>query len=81
MIFKEYNFKELKPIRTKMFKFLTDFQNSGLKCAKIEDWNYVSAESCQSSILAACKHYKILNIKAVIRKGEIFLVNTLISEG
>lgn len=82
MKFTKYKFEEIKPsIRAKWFNLLMDFQNSGIKFAKLEDWKHQTAESCQSTIIASCKYYKITHIKAVIRRGEIFLVNTAISEG
>lgn len=82
MKFKEYKFEELKIVkRSKWFEILTDFQNSGLKCAILEDWKHKSAENCQNAIIDACKRYRIPHIKSVVRHGEVFLVNNAISEG
>ena len=77
MRFEEYDYKKIKR-RANLFKLITDFQKSGFKCAKLEDLQYVSAAVGARALNAACKHYKIKHIKAVIKKGDIFLINELL---
>ncbi len=80
MKFVEYDYKKLKKYN-KLFNLITDFQKSELKCAKLENWNYACAEVGARAINGACKRYNVSHIKAIVSKGEIFLINDAISEG
>lgn len=77
MIFKEFDYKKLKR-RSNLYKLLEDFRNSGIKCAILENWNYVNAAVGARSINSACANYKHPYIKAVTKDGQIYLINDLI---
>ena len=61
--------------RTKIFALLEDFKNSGMKCAKLEGWSYASAKTGTNSISESIKRYNFDGIRAVAKRGEIYLVN------
>ena len=62
--------------RTKILELIENFKDSGLECAKLMDWHYVSAKSGANTITQSIKHYKIAGVHAYNRKGEIYLVRT-----
>lgn len=77
MRFKEFDYKKIKK-RNNLHQMITDFRNSGIKCAILVDWEYVSAAVGARSINSACVRYKTPYIKAVINGEEIYLINELI---
>lgn len=60
--------------KTNVTKLIDDFLASGIKIAKLEDWEYVTALSGAGTINRAAKKLGIRTIKAITRNGEIFLV-------
>ena len=56
-------------------EILVEFSESGMKCAKVEGWTckdcYIAVGSLNSSI----KRYKMTGIRAIARKGKVYLVN------
>lgn len=76
----EYDYKKLR-IYSNNTKILTDFQKSELKCAKLEDWSWANAGVGARALNGSCKNLKLYHIKAIVRCGEIYLVNEAITEG
>lgn len=59
----------------KLFKFLDEFNDSGLECVQLKDLEYANLKSCQNSITAAIKKYKFTSIRCVIADGNVYLIN------
>lgn len=77
MFFVKYDYKKLRK-NTNLTKLVLDFEASNEKCVKLEDWKYCSAESGANNIKRVAKRLERPYIRAIVRKGEIFLVNDLI---
>lgn len=73
-----YDFKKLNDTKyfkkTELQKILEEFLESGADCVKIEEWTQKNASGCASSFNNAAKRYKMSGVKAISRKGEVFLV-------
>jgi hypothetical protein len=61
--------------KTKLYSILSDFKNSGIKYARVEDWKYATCNAGVNAINKSAKRYKFNGIHAFYRKGEIFLIN------
>jgi hypothetical protein len=53
---------------------IEEFTASGMDCVKVEGYTHKSATSCMSSLSNAIKRYKIGGVRALVRKGEVFLI-------
>lgn len=64
--------------KTKMYLFLTEFIESGAKCARVTNWKeeYTNISSAQGAIKAAAKRYNYPQIKVGVVNKEIYLINT-----
>lgn len=64
--------------KTKMYLFLTEFIESGAKCARVTNWEkeYVSTTSIMSAMKAATKRYNFPQIKVSMVNKEVYLINT-----
>ena len=64
--------------KTKMYLFLTEFIESGAKCARVNNWEeeYVNISSAQGALKAAEKRYNYPQIKVVVVNKEVYLINT-----
>lgn len=62
--------------RTKLFKLLDDFVESGYECAKIEGGaeHYSEPRVGQFTISRAIKYFKFYGVECVLRKGELYLI-------
>lgn len=84
MKFTECDFEKVKYRgfykRTKLYDLLLSFANAHIKCAKVEDWQYKNAMTGARVINASIKHFKFAGIRAISRRGEIYLVNELVQE-
>lgn len=76
MYIEKYNRNELGNSfkRCKNQEILEEFQNSEYDCVKVKAWNHNSAYACTTSLNMSIKRYKIMNIRAITRKGEVFLI-------
>ena len=63
--------------RTSNLKILESFLESGLDCAKLEEWTHSSAYSCSASLRRSIQRFGMKGIKVKIRKGEVFLIKTI----
>lgn len=77
MILKAY---DIKKINAKLFsktenrKLLEEFIDSNLACAKVECFPQKNSKVCTSSLNNSIKTYHMLGIKAIERKGQVFLI-------
>ena len=69
------NFNEVYVTKkTRNFMILESFANSGMDCVKLEDHGYCNAGSCVASLHNSIKNFHMYGIKAVVRKGEVYLI-------
>lgn len=61
---------------SKNHKIITEFAESDLDCVKVEGWTHRTAEGCTWSLNNSIRCYKVGGIKAITRKGEVFLIKT-----
>lgn len=66
--------KVRKP-KSNLQKLLKDFTESGMKCAKVTEFNHKSAKILVSALSWAITRYRLYHLKAVMRGGEVYLVN------
>lgn len=59
---------------SKNLEMLEEFKDSDLDCVKVVDWTQAQAASCSNSLNASIKRYRMNNIKAIVRKGEVYLI-------
>lgn len=62
--------------RTKLLALIEDFKSSDLDLARLEDWNYASAQTGANTINVAAKHFNIGGVHAFTRGGNIYLERT-----
>lgn len=60
--------------RTKNMEIIEEFVNSGMDCAKVEGFTQKTADSCATSLNLSIKRFNKAGIKAISRKGEVFLI-------
>lgn len=78
MTFTEYDYSKIERgfyKKTKNLDLLDKFRESGLKCAKVEDWTNKDAGQAAASLAQSIKRYKFNGIIAMSRGGEVFLIN------
>lgn len=54
--------------------FLESFIDSGLECAKVENYPHKNADSCLASLKASIKHYNMNGIECCMCRREIYLI-------
>lgn len=77
MRFVAYDIKKLRR-NGKPSKMLVEFSEAGIKCARVEDWKYASAETGARSINESAQKLHMPHIRASVRNGEIYLINDLV---
>lgn len=67
-----------KQKKGKMYLFLTEFIESGAKCARLTNWEkeYANAASVQGAMKGATRRYNFPQIKVSVVNKEIYLINT-----
>lgn len=79
--FVECDYKEVeKPTRSNLTNLLAAFENRHIKCAKIEDSTYCSPRCGANTINRRAKSLNLFHIKAVVRNGNIYLVNQILNK-
>lgn len=58
-------------------KIINEFANSGLACVKLEGWLHRNATYCANSLRHTIKILHMEHIKAVVRKNEVYLIDTI----
>ena len=77
MYFTPYEKEQLKKdlySKRRNFDLLTKFAESSYDCVEVKDYPHNGAKSCQTTLLSAMRHYKIRNIKVIIRGDRVFLI-------
>lgn len=64
--------------KTKLYLFLTEFIESGAKCARVTNWEkeYANTTSILATMKAATKRYNFPQIKVTTVNKEVYLINT-----
>lgn len=57
-------------------EIIKEFLESGMDCAKLEDYSQKNTNSARSALLNSMKRMGIHNVSIVVRKGEVFLLKT-----
>lgn len=60
--------------RTKNYEILKEFADSNLECAKLVEFTQSSAYICANSLNKSAMRFRLYNIKAFARKGEVYLI-------
>ena len=60
--------------RAKWLKMIDEFVESDMDCAKVKDFTHKSATSCTAALNTAIRRYHKDGIRAIERKGEVFLI-------
>lgn len=61
-------------------KMLEEFRNSGEACMEVVEYSQAHAKSCASSLTTSVRRFKMFNIQVVMKKGRVFLINTLLTK-
>ena len=61
---------------TRNLNILTEFIESGMDCAKIEDYTQREARYCATSLNNSIKRYHMTGVRAVMLDHEVYLVKT-----
>ena len=81
MRFVKCDFNEVeKKRKSNLSKLILEFRDSGIKCAKLEDWKYCSPRCGAGTINRSAKNLKLHHIKAVVIDDNIYLINTITKE-
>lgn len=62
--------------KTKNLEILEEFLNSGLACARVEEYTQVSANGCSTSLKTSIKRYNLHGMDAIRRKDNVYLIRT-----
>lgn len=60
--------------RTSNLKILEEFLDSGLDCAKLEDYPHKNAYSCSASLRKSIQRFGMKGITIMVRKNDVFLI-------
>lgn len=60
------------------YKILTEFADSDMKCARVEGWQHKTAHICAASLRNTIENYNMFDIAVFVRKGEVYLIKTLL---
>lgn len=55
---------------------LEEFLDSNMDCAEVEGFTQKTATSCANSFNTSIKNYRLHGIRAISRKGKVYLVKT-----
>lgn len=69
-----YDAKKITGGKSDNYSLINEFIDSGWECAKIEDYSQKDANSCATALNSSIKRYKRFTIKAVVRKGDVYLI-------
>ena len=64
--------------RSENQKIINEFANSGLACVKLDGWTHRNATYCANSLRHTIKTLHMEHIKAVVRKNEVYLIDTIV---
>ena len=74
-----YNKKDIEVgyRKTKHYELLLEFAESDMECALVENWNGKSATIKAANLNRSAKRFKMNHIRAIVRKGKIYLIKEL----
>ena len=55
-----------------------NFQSSGFSCVEVKEFTQKTAGNCCTSINKACKRMHVEHIRAITRKGRVFMYNEIL---
>ena len=64
---------------TANYEILKQFVDSEMPCAKLEDYPHCSADSCVAALRTSAKRFGFDSVLVVMRKGEVYLINDLLT--
>ena len=62
--------------KTNNLKILEEFLDSGMVCARVDDYTQVSANGCATSLKTSIKRFNIHGVDAIRRKDNVYLIRT-----
>lgn len=60
--------------RTKWLKFIDEFIESDMNCAKVVNYTNKDAKSCVTSLAVAIRRFHKDGIRAIMHKNEVYLI-------
>lgn len=74
-----YNKNELEKgyKQTKNYAILLEFAESDMECALVENWVGKNATVKAANLNKSAKRFGMLHIRAIVRRGEIYLIKEL----
>lgn len=74
------NITEVKRPWNDNHKLLQEFENSNEPCMEVVEYTHKHAKSCHWSLSSSVRRFKMFHIHVVIRKGRVYLINTLLTK-
>ena len=74
------NLIDYKPHNNDAAKAINEFLDMHVPCAEVTEYNYHSPDVCRPRIYMILRDMNMSHIKTSVRKGKVFLINTLIKE-
>lgn len=63
--------------KTKHYELLLEFAESDMDCALVENWVGKNASIKAANLNRSAQHFKMLHIRAIVRRGNIYLIKEL----
>lgn len=60
--------------RSENYRLLSEFTESGMDCAKVENYSHKCANYCSTALNVSIKRYGMAGVKSIARNGEVFLI-------
>lgn len=71
---------DIKSINSRLYKYtdnmkvIMEFVNSGIDCAKVENYPHIRPYSCANALNRCAERMNMPQIKAIVRKKAVYLV-------
>ena len=62
--------------KTKNLKVLEEFEASGHACVRVDNHHYRNEMTCRNTLTKSAKRFGMTHIKAYLRDGKVYLINT-----
>ena len=69
-----------KPHDNDAARAIDEFLDMHVPCAEVTEYNYCSPDVCRHRIYMILRDMNMPRIKTCVRKGKVFLINTLAKE-
>ena len=60
--------------KSQNYRILSEFINGGLDCTEVVEYTNRTAGQCATSLNNSIKRYHMGNIRAISRKGKVYLI-------